>query len=272
MEVKNDFLYHFGVLGMKWGVRRYQEYPKGKHGSFLGQTRDDDIRIKKNTSAYRVQSSGELNGQGQSFISLDKLDTIKYLEAAANGDMGVSVDATIGDKQIFNVTLKLSNDLILPSYQKTMDAFVNTVESIGVKDVAKEFTNIKAAKNFVNNYKKQKIDSLRDESYVIFVSSFMKDTKAKRRFFKELSDQGYNAIIDEFDVRFGKNYTKTPVIVFDKTKTIKKIDATKLTKKDLEFFKYLSWNDSDVEEYGISKKYQQQASKWEQYAGKKVWK
>lgn len=39
MNDENQDLKHYGVLGMKWGIRRYQPYPAGKKGRFLGKTR-----------------------------------------------------------------------------------------------------------------------------------------------------------------------------------------------------------------------------------------
>lgn len=47
MIYANNEIYHHGVKGQKWGIRRYQPYPKGKHGKFLGQDRDNDIKSIK---------------------------------------------------------------------------------------------------------------------------------------------------------------------------------------------------------------------------------
>lgn len=261
-EPDNNYLIHYGVLGMKWGVRRYRNEDgtlteEGRKRELKRLSKNGKVIISKGSDLMRVSTRSESDAKedGKLYVTPDKKEHETYKRIMGTTDVLKTGKAYV-QKYIVN------NDLVIPSIRTqtkmerslindqasrkemieslmkkgmTRESAANVLKPINTgKEVLKRspmllLTPIAPAAPMVVfnelSYNKQRQLNLIRNSI-----GDVNNKTLNKTFESKLKEKGYNAYRDTNDRRAVG--TKTATVVIEPTKNTKFVKSHEMTKEE----------------------------------------
>lgn len=254
-------LIHYGIKGMKWGVRKESDearaYRKTAQANFRKEVHkalDKRVRsgygkrntmtkeeydklgtkdrvFKKGHTVHRVSKSTDLNAP-VTYVSTNKKDATIYRGL-------LPAQKFLGDRRKkyegnYEMTLKATKDLVSPSEKARVDAFIQLLDTKSIKLRSGRMISgrqfLKKA-GFSKEVRRMDSFTLGLEFYESFtLSQGHAKSPLNTAYFNALREKGYNALMDDNDRSV---VSKDPLIVFDPQGNLKNFKVKQLTTKDV---------------------------------------